>query len=50
MTFYLSTTDMRPVGVEPTEFLDLPPMAEVQAEPAPAGPSDLPPNKVRTAD
>jgi pimeloyl-ACP methyl ester carboxylesterase len=26
MTFYLSTTDTRPVGVEPVEFLDLPPM------------------------
>jgi nucleotide-binding universal stress UspA family protein len=39
MTFYLSTTDVRPIGSEPTEFLDLPPMSEAGAHP-PAAAAD----------
>jgi pimeloyl-ACP methyl ester carboxylesterase len=43
MTLYLSTADLRPVGVEPTEFLDLPPMAEtVDAAPAVVTPVPIP--------
>ena len=31
MSFYLSNRVTKPTGVEPTEFLDLPPMAEDEA-------------------
>lgn len=33
MSFYLPNPDVHPTGVEPAEFLDVPPMSEAEAQP-----------------
>ena len=33
MTMYLPNSDLRPVGYEPAEFIDVPPMGHLPAKP-----------------